>query len=147
MRVMQANAECGLDSGNAGELPLQPEGYNQAEWILADYGDFLVHIFSPKAREYYDLERLWRSAKTVDIPPEWGDFLVLLASCAMAAPNALAADYVGRAARYCACEMREIRPAVFDIRQHPTAAGILKLNLRRALMDTAASWALVSASK
>ncbi len=52
----------------AGELPLSTEGYDQAEWVLADYGDLLVHIFSPKAREYYDLERLWRSAKTVDIP-------------------------------------------------------------------------------
>ena len=52
----------------AQELPLSLEGYNQAEWVLADYGDLLVHIFSPKAREYYDLERLWRSAKTVEIP-------------------------------------------------------------------------------
>jgi ribosome-associated protein len=52
----------------AGELPISMEGYTQAEWILADYGDLLIHIFSPKAREYYDLERLWRSAKTVDIP-------------------------------------------------------------------------------
>ena len=52
----------------AHELPLSLEGYNQAEWVLADYGDLLVHIFSPKAREYYDLERLWRSAKTVEIP-------------------------------------------------------------------------------
>ncbi len=54
----------------AGELPLSVEGYNQAEWVLADYGDLLVHIFSPKARDYYDLERLWRSAKTVEIPAE-----------------------------------------------------------------------------
>jgi ribosome-associated protein len=52
----------------AGELPISMEGYNQAEWILADYGDLLIHIFSPKARDYYDLERLWRSAKTLDIP-------------------------------------------------------------------------------
>ena len=52
----------------AGELPISVEGYTQAEWVLADYGDLLVHIFSPKAREYYDLERLWRSAKTVAIP-------------------------------------------------------------------------------
>ena len=52
----------------AQELPLSLEGYNQAEWVLADYGDLLVHIFSLKAREYYDLERLWRSAKTVEIP-------------------------------------------------------------------------------
>jgi ribosome-associated protein len=54
----------------ARELPKSVEGYNQAEWILADYGDLLIHIFSPKAREYYDLERLWRNAKTVPVPPE-----------------------------------------------------------------------------
>jgi ribosome-associated protein len=54
----------------AHELPKSVEGYNQAEWILADYGDLLVHIFSPKAREYYDLERLWRSAKSVPVPAE-----------------------------------------------------------------------------
>jgi ribosome-associated protein len=54
----------------AGELPISVEGYEQAEWVLADYGDLLVHIFSPKSREYYDLERLWRSAKTVEIPSE-----------------------------------------------------------------------------
>ena len=52
----------------AGELPISVEGYNQAEWVLADYGDLLVHIFSPKSREYYGLERLWRSAKAVEIP-------------------------------------------------------------------------------
>ena len=54
----------------ARELPNGLEGYNQCEWILADYGDLLVHIFSPKAREYYDLERLWRGGKNVEIPPE-----------------------------------------------------------------------------
>ena len=54
----------------AGELPSSVEGYNQAEWVLADYGDLLIHIFSPKAREYYSLERLWRNAKTVEIPAE-----------------------------------------------------------------------------
>jgi ribosome-associated protein len=51
-----------------GELPISVEGYNQADWILADYGDLLVHIFSPTAHEYYGLERLWRSAKTVQVP-------------------------------------------------------------------------------
>lgn len=54
----------------AGELPISVEGYETAEWVLADYGDLLIHIFSPKAREYYGLERLWRSAKPVEIPPE-----------------------------------------------------------------------------
>ena len=68
-RNVQAIAdEVELRLKQSGELPLSLEGYNQAEWILADYGDFLVHIFSPKSRAYYDLERLWRNAKTVKIP-------------------------------------------------------------------------------
>lgn len=44
------------------------EGYNSAEWVLMDYGDFIVHIFEQKAREFYDLERLWRDARKVEIP-------------------------------------------------------------------------------
>jgi ribosome-associated protein len=39
------------------------EGYSQAEWVLLDYVDFVVHIFSEKARQYYDLERLWKTAR------------------------------------------------------------------------------------
>lgn len=46
------------------------EGYNAAEWVLLDYGDFIVHIFEDKARRFYDLERLWRDAARVDLPPE-----------------------------------------------------------------------------
>jgi ribosome-associated protein len=53
-----------------GELPISLEGYEQAEWILMDYGDFIVHVFSAKAREYYDLERLWRQAKEVEVRAE-----------------------------------------------------------------------------
>lgn len=53
-----------------GELPISLEGYENAEWVLLDYGDFIVHIFMEKTRTFYDLERLWRHAKTVDIPPE-----------------------------------------------------------------------------
>ena len=48
-----------------GESPASLEGYKNAEWVLIDYGDFVIHIFSPKARDYYDLERLWRDAKPV----------------------------------------------------------------------------------
>jgi ribosome-associated protein len=51
-----------------GETPSSMEGYDNAEWVLLDYGDYLVHIFSDKARLYYDLERLWRDAKTVEVP-------------------------------------------------------------------------------
>ena len=50
----------------AGDRPLSVEGYDNAEWVLMDYGDYLVHIFSEKARAYYDLERLWRDAKVVE---------------------------------------------------------------------------------
>jgi ribosome-associated protein len=48
--------------------PTRIEGYSTAEWVLMDYGDFVVHIFEKKAREFYDLERLWRDAKRVELP-------------------------------------------------------------------------------
>lgn len=48
-----------------GEYPNSVEGYQNAEWVLLDYGDYLIHIFTAKARQYYDLERLWRDGKTV----------------------------------------------------------------------------------
>lgn len=48
--------------------PVRIEGYNTADWVLMDYGDFVVHIFEQKAREFYDLERLWRDAKKVELP-------------------------------------------------------------------------------
>ncbi len=60
--------EIGQELKRQGELPSNVEGYNTAEWILLDYGDFVVHVFSEKARHYYDLERLWREAKLVGIP-------------------------------------------------------------------------------
>lgn len=47
----------------SGLRPTHVEGYKQAEWVLLDYVDFVVHVFSEKARKYYDLERLWKSAK------------------------------------------------------------------------------------
>jgi ribosome-associated protein len=48
--------------------PIRVEGYNSGEWVLLDYGDFVIHLFDEKAREFYDLERLWRDARRVDIP-------------------------------------------------------------------------------
>ncbi len=50
-----------------GIRPLSIEGYQHAEWILMDYGDFIVHIFSRRSRDYYDLERLWRAARRVPV--------------------------------------------------------------------------------
>lgn len=46
-----------------GQRPNSVEGYTQAEWVLLDYVDFVLHIFSERARKFYDLERLWKSAR------------------------------------------------------------------------------------
>lgn len=43
------------------------EGYRSNSWILLDYVDVIVHIFSDEAREFYDLERLWQDGKEIDI--------------------------------------------------------------------------------
>jgi len=48
-----------------GERPTSVEGFNNAEWVLMDYGDLVIHIFSEQARAYYDLDRLWRDGKEV----------------------------------------------------------------------------------
>jgi ribosome-associated protein len=63
-RQIQAIAdEVELRLKAAGLRPTHVEGYKQAEWVLVDYVDFVVHVFSEKARKFYDLERLWKSAK------------------------------------------------------------------------------------
>jgi ribosome-associated protein len=46
------------------------EGYRTAEWVLVDYGDFIVQVFESKARQFYDLERLWRDATRIVIPDD-----------------------------------------------------------------------------
>ena len=53
----------------AGTRAARVEGYQTAEWILVDYGDFVVHVFDDKARRFYDLERLWREANRIDVSP------------------------------------------------------------------------------
>jgi len=49
-----------------GLRPAHVEGYKQADWVLVDYVDFVVHVFSEKARKFYDLERLWKTAKRLE---------------------------------------------------------------------------------
>lgn len=53
--------------GRAGYTQKQTEGYNTANWILMDFGDVIIHIFDRENRLFYDLERIWRDGKTVDI--------------------------------------------------------------------------------
>lgn len=54
----------------AGTAAARVEGYKTAEWILLDYGDFVVHVFDEQARKFYDLERLWRESQRVELPPQ-----------------------------------------------------------------------------
>src|SRR5882762_3165114 len=63
-RQVQAIAdEVEIRLKKSGMRPNQVEGYKRAEWVLLDYVDFVVHVFSEKARKFYDLERLWKSAR------------------------------------------------------------------------------------
>ncbi|PYY14314.1 MAG: ribosome silencing factor [Acidobacteria bacterium] len=67
-RQIQAIAdEVELRLKKAGSPANQVEGYNQADWILIDYVDFVVHVFSEASRKFYDLERLWKSARKVTV--------------------------------------------------------------------------------
>ena len=71
-RQVQAISDAIYESlKKAGHAAARVEGYKTAEWILLDYGDFVVHVFEQKARKFYDLERLWRESKRVELPPEF----------------------------------------------------------------------------
>jgi ribosome-associated protein len=65
-QIQAISDEVELRLKRAGSYPHNIEGYKQAEWVLLDYVDFVVHVFSGTARRYYDLERLWRSAKKLE---------------------------------------------------------------------------------
>ena len=56
-----------------GIRPEHREGRGGAEWLLLDYGSFVVHVFTDKLREYYDLERLWRNARRTEFSDEEPD--------------------------------------------------------------------------
>jgi ribosome-associated protein len=55
-----------------GDLRLSVEGYEASKWVVQDYGDVVVHLFTPETREYYGLEDLWADAPRVDWEKEEG---------------------------------------------------------------------------
>ena len=69
LRQVKAIAD-GIDEAlrAKGLKPALTEGYSRGDWVLIDYFDFIVHIFSPQTREFYGLERLWGDAKRIEIP-------------------------------------------------------------------------------
>ena len=70
-KQMQAiTDEIALQLKKIGERATSVEGYEAGEWALSDYSDLIVHVFSEKARAFYDLDRLWRQGKVVELPPE-----------------------------------------------------------------------------
>jgi ribosome-associated protein len=70
-RQVQAIADA-IDEqlGQSGIVSLGVEGYREGRWILMDYGDVIVHVFSQGTREFYDLERLWANAPKIDVGSE-----------------------------------------------------------------------------
>lgn len=69
-QIQAITDEIGRQLDEIGEYPVSVEGFQNAEWVLADYGDYLIHVFSAKSRAYYDLDRLWRHAKIIEIPEQ-----------------------------------------------------------------------------
>ena len=66
---MQAIADGVRDAlAKKGAKPTLVEGEGRAEWILIDYFDFIVHVFTPATREFYGLERLWGDAERIEVP-------------------------------------------------------------------------------
>ena len=65
VKALAAEVEYRLDE--AGISVSHIEGYRSNSWILLDYVDVIVHVFSEEAREFYDLDRLWQDGESVDI--------------------------------------------------------------------------------
>ena len=59
--------EISIDLKKSGLIPINIDGLNEGNWILMDFDDFVVHIFTDEYRDYYDLERLWRDSKVIKV--------------------------------------------------------------------------------
>jgi len=67
-RQVQAIADAVEEAiGKRGTKPALVEGYERGDWVLLDYFDFIVHVFMPASREFYNLERLWGDAEKIEV--------------------------------------------------------------------------------
>jgi ribosome-associated protein len=70
-RQVRAIADAVMEAlAGKGAKPAFVEGYDRSEWILLDYFDFIVHVFGPETRVFYDLERLWGNADRIEVAAE-----------------------------------------------------------------------------
>ena len=65
--VRSLSEEVEFQLKEAGAAPLRTEGFNTRNWFILDYGSVIVHVFSPDARDYYDLEHLWADGENVPL--------------------------------------------------------------------------------
>ncbi len=71
VRQVRAIADAVMEAlAGKGAKPAYVEGYDHSEWILLDYFDFIVHVFGPETRVFYDLERLWGNADRIEVAAE-----------------------------------------------------------------------------
>jgi ribosome-associated protein len=69
-RQIRAIADAIIDTlAEQGSKPAHVEGQQRSEWVLVDYFDFVVHVFTPETRTFYGLERLWGNAEPVHVEP------------------------------------------------------------------------------
>lgn len=67
-RQVQAIADAVQEAvARRGSRPALVEGYERGDWVLIDYFDFIVHVFMPSSREFYNLERLWGDAEKIEV--------------------------------------------------------------------------------
>ncbi len=110
---------------NAGNRANHTEGYNQAEWIMLDYVDFVVCVFSDRARRYYDLERLWKSAQRMTVEEVMAAAKPRLKVRAQAANAPAKAKSVAKAAPKVAAKVAKSAKAA--VKKVATKAGKTKL--------------------
>jgi ribosome-associated protein len=115
-----------------GTYPNSVEGRRQAEWILMDYVDFIVHVFSPEKRAFYGLERLRKSATTIDVATLNAELKAAIAANRKKTPAPVAAAKKAGAAKKTASAVAANKVAKKVARKAPAKKAAAKKSTERA---------------